>query len=248
MVGIKLTRGNTGRSHSWQTENFDDVGNQVHRLTDLIDREYESGRFRTPAEAAEHLYMAAKGLEAVLAELKAIEPVDLEGTLYRTRPFDRNNPPDDFGPPRGQRANRFNVQGEIAWYVARTDKALIEELSQTNSDSSYWVQKFSVDPQGLKLLPLAPVQCADYPALNQFMLMAERKVNDIHSPAHIGTQLLRNLCEQAGFEAIEYPTVTGLYASDSTACNVAIFSEEVIKRCLKAKVGQPYRIGEGNNF
>jgi hypothetical protein len=243
MVGIKVTRASTGRSHSWDTSDPEDIGNQVHQLTVMLDREFESGRFRTPLEAAEHISMAAKGLDAVVTELKEVTPRYLEGDLFRARAFAQSNSPDSFGPPPGNPPNRFNVQGELAWYVARTDTALIAELSQTNDSDCYWAQRFKIVGGSIKLLVLTPDTCNELRALNQFILMTERRVNDVHAHSHIGTQDLRNLCVAEGFDALEYPTVTGAFASDEKAKNIVVFTEGAVKKCLDASIGEPYVLG-----
>jgi hypothetical protein len=240
MVGIKLTRASTGRTHSWDTSDPDDIGNQVHQLTALLDREFESGRFRTPLEAAEHIAMASKGFNAIVEELRKISPRHLEGKIFRGRTFAPTNPPDSFGPPPSRPPNRFNVQGELAWYASRTDATLIAELSQRNDSDCYWAQRFHISGGVIKLLVLTPNSCGELGALNQFILMAERAVNDVHTHAHIGTQFLRNLCEAAGFDALEYPTVTGAYPSNETATNVVVFTESAVNKCLGASVGEPY--------
>jgi hypothetical protein len=243
MVGIKLTRGGTGRTHSWSTSDPDDVGNQVHQLIALLDREFESGRFRTPLEAAEHVAMASKGFKAIVEELRTISPRHLEGNIFRGRPFAPTNPPDSFGPPPSRSPNRFNVQGELAWYTSRTDVTVKAEISQSNDSDCCWVQRFHISGGAIKLLVLTPDSCGELEALNQFILMTERKVEkDLPVPAHpyIGTQFLRNLCEAAGFDALEYPTVTGDYASNGTATNVVFFTESAVNKCLGASVGEPY--------
>ncbi|WP_304511726.1 RES domain-containing protein [Desulfobacula sp.] len=244
MIGIKLTRGKTRRAHEWSTDNPDDIGNQVHQLTNLLDREFASGRFRTPREATDNIFTAVRGLKAITDELERSTPVCLEGTLYRARSHDSGVPPADFGPSPQRSANRFNLEGELAWYVAKTDMILVAELSQTSPGNCFWVQRFAAQEIQIKVLSLTPDMCKDFPALNQFVLLAERKVTDGQSSPHVATQLLRNLMEQFGFDAVEYPTVMGDYASDPTATNVAIFNENAIKECLDSKEGAPYRISE----
>jgi RES domain len=242
MLEFKLTRGNTMRTHEWSKGNLDDIGNQVHQLTDLIDRVLASCRFRTPIEAAEHIFTAARGHEAIVDELERIKPVGLEGSIYRARQHDSGVPPIDFGPPPQQSANRFNLEGELAWYVAKTDRMLFAELAQTSPGHCFWVQRFEVQENQIKVLSLTPDMCKDFPALNQLMIMAERRATNGQSNPHIVTQLLRNLMEKFGFDAVEYPTVMGNYASDPTATNVAIFSEDAIKEYLESKNGTPYQI------
>lgn len=70
MVGIKLTRGNTGRTTSWNTDDPHDVGNQIHQLTGLVDSLVGSGRFESPAKATEHLTLAAEGLKRLTTEIQ----------------------------------------------------------------------------------------------------------------------------------------------------------------------------------
>lgn len=242
MVGIKLTRGNTGRTTPWNTDDLRDVGNHIHQLTGLIDSLVGSGRFESPAKATEHLTLAAEGLARLVTEIHSITPTDLEGVFFRARPADSPTPPTDFGVPPNQRPNRFNGVGETALYVARTEDVLRSEISQTNGSAELWAQRFELKSADLKLLKLDPGSCVAYPALNQFVIMSERHVAPEHSHAHIGTQLLRVLCVGIGIDAIEYPTVTGAFSSDVSATNVAAVTKKAISAFAAAGVGAPYRL------
>lgn len=242
MVGIKLTRGNTGRTTSWNTDDPNDVGNQVHQLTGLVDSLVSSGRFDTPAKATEHVTLAAQGLAELVNEMQGIPSANLQGVLFRARPVESPTPPSEFGVPPNQRPNRFNGAGENALYLARSEAVLRAELSQTNACTEFWVQRFEIRPADLRLLKLDPASCAAYPALNQFVIMSERHVDPAHTHAHIGTQLLRVVCVGLGFDAIEYPTVTGAFSSDPSATNVAALTKKAITVCTSATIGAPYRL------
>jgi len=244
MVGIKLTRGNTGRETLWDTNDPQDVGNQVHQLTGLIDSLVSSGRFDSPLNAVEHVTVAAQGLFMLIEELQRIPSASLEGVLFRGRSWGDNlTPPSGFGVPPNQRPSRFNGVGEFALYLSRSEAVVRDELSQTsqtNTSTNYWVQRFVVQPAGLKLLRLNPTSCASYPALNQFTIMFERPFDPQRTHPHIGMQLLRTVCIDVGFDAIEYPTVTGEFSSEILATNVAVLTEKAINICIEAKDGDPY--------
>lgn len=246
MVGIKLTRGNTSRETSWDTNDPQDVGNQVHQLTGLIDSLVSSGRFDSLLNAVEHVTIAAQGLSTLIEELRHIPSANLEGVLFRGRPWaDSLTPPLEFGVPPNQRPGRFNGVGEVALYLSRSETVVRDELSQTfqtSTSTNYWVQRFEVRHAGLTLLKLDPTSCAPYPALNQFAIMFERPFDPQRTHPHIGMQLLRSICIDIGYDAIEYPTVTGSFSLQTSETNVAVLTEKAIRICTEAMVGAPYRL------
>lgn len=71
------------------------------------------------------------------------------------------------------------------------------------------------------------------------LTLTERAWTDEPIDAYVGTCLLRDICVAHGVDALEYPTVTGRYASDEGATNVVVFSDEGIDRVLAAGVGEP---------
>ncbi len=238
MVGIKLTLGATGRVASWETQDFDDPVNQVHLLSAALNDLCRTGRFDEVSKAALHLIVSAKAIAGLIEEIKLVPKVRLSGTFYRARTAPPESPPTTFEPPISQPRNRFNSPSQRALYLARGRSALHAELAQKQPGEALWVQKFELNDAGL-LLPLDPISASAFPRLNQFMLLAERPSSHEPFDPYVSTILLRDLCRSEGIDAIEYPTVTGAYATDKSAINVAVINEAVFGVVIKCATGVP---------
>ena len=107
---------------------------------------------------------------------------------------------------------------------------------------SLWVRNFEVLSSSFHVLTLDPNSAKDFPCLNQVMILSERPRSDEPLDPYVATQFLRALCVTCGVDAVEYPTVTGSYPTDSKAINVAVFSEAAIQQVLLGKKDAPYRI------
>ncbi len=242
MVGIKWFRGATGRRSEWSTEDVSDPVNQIYLLHAFLD-----GASRS--EAGRSLASAGVGMGAVILlaitglvdEARRIPKADLRGTFFRARVADGDLPPDDFGPPVNQPRNRFNVVGGQALYCSRAESVLAAELSQDRAAEDFWVQRFVVENAGV-LVRLDPVSSGEFRRVNELMILAERPRSNEPLDPYLGTQLLASVCVGLGLDAIEYPTVKGMYASDPSAVNVVVLTNAAIARVLGGRDGDPYRM------
>lgn len=242
MVGIRLTRGATGRESAWETDDPDDPVNQVHWLHDLLDKEYRSGRHRSLAEASRQIRAGAQAIAGIISEIERAPRAELAGELFRARAWGGEDAPDDFGPPPTQPINRFNVAGDRALYLSRSERVLAAELFQGGPVTDIWVQRFVIESGPAAVLPLDPISSAEFPRLNQLMILAERPRDTESLDPYLGTQLLRDLCLAQGIQAIEYPTVTGSYSTDKGAINLVVLTDDLISLVLGSPAGVPYRL------
>lgn len=96
MVGVKLTREPTGRGSSWSTDDLSDPRNQVHQLTDLLDRLWRSGRDAPVLSLTDLVSVSSEAVRGLLEEVERVPKSGLRGELYRGRP--------DRGPKRRRRS------------------------------------------------------------------------------------------------------------------------------------------------
>src|SRR5260370_8508650 len=168
-------------------------------------------------------------------EVTKAPKISLQGLFYRARPYESDLPPEDFGPPPRQPRNRFNAENERTLYVARTDQVLAHELAQMHPGQDLWVRNFEFLSSSFRVLALDPNSAKDFPYLTQLIILSERPRSDEPLDPYVATQFLRALCVTCGVDAVEYPTVTGSYPTDSKAINVAVFSEAAIQQVLLGK-------------